>query len=181
MVAKGQRQMRSLRIATALAVVFVVGCVALRPSHPYYLTQPARSYDTDSTVERITVHVDERTMIWLGAMLAEDRREMRESAACLHVAPDGNVDSVYAAQDQIDRSWKGVTFHCPHDAAPLHFHVVTKALEPWLDSQGYPGILSLLCTLSDLDKDPRWWPHPFNAMMCGPGIDSLYVYRVKRR
>ena len=173
--------MRQARIVAALVAAFCISCVAFRPSKPYYLTQPARSYDTDSTVERITVHVDERTMIWLGAMLAEDRRNMRESGACLHLAKDGNVDSVYAAADQSDRSWKGVSFHCPKDAAPLHFHVLVKSMEPWLSSQGYPGILSLLCTLSDADKDPRWSPHPFNAMACGPGIDSLYVYRVRKR
>jgi len=173
--------MRQLRWAVALAIVGLVACVSLRPSRPYYLTQPAQSYDTDSTVERITVRVDERTMIWLGAMLAEDRRNMRESGACLHLAKDGNVDSVYAAADQSEASWKGVSFHCPRDAAPLHFHVLVKSMEPWLSSQGYPGILSLLCTLSDADKDPRWSAHPFNAMSCGMGIDSLYVYRVRKR
>lgn len=180
--------MRSLRIVAAILVAGAVGCVAtactlvhVRPSHPYYLTKPAQSYDSDSTIERVTVHVDERTMIWLGAMLAEDRREMRESGACLHLAAPGYIDSVYAARDQSDASWKAVSFHCPKDAAPLHFHIITKALEPWLDSQGYAGILSLLCTISDADKDPRWSDHPFNAMACGPGIDSLFVYRVRKR
>jgi len=166
----------------ALAIAGLCACVATaHPPRAYYLSKPAASYDSDSTVERITVKVDERTMIWLSAMLAEDRRQMRESGACLHLAPDGNVDSVYAAHDQSEASWKGVRFHCPKEAAPLHDHVITKALEPWLDAQGYPGIMSLRCTLSTFDKDPGWADHPFNAMMCGPGIDSLYVYRVKRR
>jgi len=161
--------MKQLRIAAALVVAVLVSCVSLaQPGTRYYVSKPVYSF-ADSTADRVTVYVDEKTLFQINALLLVGRRQQVEQAACLRVAKHHGstfwVDSMRAAfvlpnSQRFDQ----ITFGCDHADIPLHYHVSNDEWE---------------CEASSADTGPAWSIYPAAMVSCGVGIDSLVAWHAK--
>ena len=161
--------MRSLRIATALAVVLVVGCVASLPTHrTYYLSRPTATY-LDSTTEPIVAFIEDRTLQWSNGMMAYARQQDWEQGVCLHVA-----------QTHGDTVWlDSMAFHPAKENHPDKYHIYFECQRGWVRLHYHVPYYGLLvCYPSVPDRNPYF--AGVNLVACGQGLDSLIAYRVRR-
>lgn len=161
-----------------LWLVLLVACVPARTaSHAYYVSHPAHTQQTARTAP-VMVFIDERTLLWMNAVMLNTRHLDVEYGGCAHIAKrvgDGfYVDSILPPRpNPLDgvvsfSPWEG-HFSCNRDEAPIHWH---------------PNIVSDMCELSvpndrGGDTHPAFSVFPFNLMQCGIGIDSVLAYRVR--
>jgi hypothetical protein len=174
----------------AQAALFICAVsVSAAAQQPYYVTRAVLT-QSDSAVSSVIVYIDIRTLAWLNATLLVDRRDLQESAACLHIAqrmpPDGfKVDSIARGTrspgDTVSTTWRATNVVCDSTWAPIHFHVITPQLNSWLRSQGLDDYIGMQCVVTGADVASGWSKYPFNAMQCGLGVDSIIAYRVKKR
>jgi len=165
--------MRQLRIAAALLAAVLVSCVAFAHPSRYYVTALPQTY-SDSTVDSVFVHIDERVLIESNARLLLGRREHLEQGACLRIARrEGRqiwVDSTLsAAVDAGMTTSVQISFTCWDNQIPWHAHVV-------YERDGWDQ-----CKASDNDRAPALAVFPAELISCGVGIDSIIAYRVRRR
>lgn len=159
-----RRTLHNLLLSGYLLGPWAVACA--QPAR-YWVSQPAHTHQ-GPTSDAAVVFIEERTLIWMNAVMLRSRVVGHEEAGCLHIAKHVGaaffVDSLMPPRGDVVLTPKSATFKCPHDSAPIHWHDV-------IDSQS--------CNLSDLDLSSENGPFPFNAMMCGVGIDSVVAYTVK--
>ena len=184
--------MRRFSAATFGVAFFVSACASSgQVSHAYYLSRPTAQMMASDSATPVLVYFDERTLLWLDSVLLVQRHQFKEAGVCLHIAKDMRdgfkVDSFIngiptAHPDSMPTSWRRTWFTCPGGWAPLHFHVITPKDSTWLTENGhteYLPVSSIQCLVAGDDVNPYWSRFPFNALICGHGVDSVYTYRVK--
>jgi len=141
----------------------------------------------------LAVYMDERTVLWLDAVLTIQRHQFRETGVCLRIAKDARVgfrvDSFinglpgdWPGADTIETNWRQTAFTCPRNMALLHFHVIQPKDSTWLMEHGHTEYLptnQVQCRVGGNDLHHYWSQFPFNAIQCGRGVDSIIAYRVR--